>query len=181
MAISMINILKTSYMSKVIHLLQVEVSCLAQVMDLMLPVCKIAEVPCLKTMKDGGVIPKEQLKTKKITDQKTTTVTLESPTDQKKTPIFESVKVSPGDVKEVKITPTDKNGKPTDETQTAKVPDSTKPTDVKFKKPLEADKLVVTLVSNSDKPSNADVISVVACMEVPTGMILSVIRWTLLS
>lgn len=117
-------------------------------------------------MPNGGVVPKDQLKVTKVPGEKDTTVTLESKETPKTTPIWESIKVAPGDVKEVKVTPTDKSGKPTDKPQTAQVPDSTKATDVKFKKPLEADKLTVTFISKSGKPSDAEVISVVSCMPV---------------
>jgi len=122
------------------------------------------DVPCLKTMPNGGVVDKDQLKVTKVPGEKDATVTLEPKKESKQTPVFESMTITPGDVKEVKFTPTDKNGKPTGKTQTAPVPDSSKPTDVKFQKPIEADKLTVTFVSKSGKPSDADVISVRGCM-----------------
>jgi len=115
-------------------------------------------------MKNGGVVPKEQLSVTRVPGKESTTVTLKSKVEPTETPQFESVTISKGDVKEVKVTPTDKSGKPTDKTQTAPVQDPSKPTEIKFKKPLVGDQLVVELVPKSGKPTDADVVSVKGCL-----------------
>jgi hypothetical protein len=119
-------------------------------------------------MPNDGVVKSEQLKISEVPEQKDATYTVESKTTPTETPTYESVKVTPGDVKEIKVTPTGKDGKPTGEkSQVVQVPDSSKVTDVKFEKPIQSDKITVAFVSKSGKPSDSKVISVVGCLPVP--------------
>lgn len=126
----------------------------------------IVELPCLKKMKNGGVVPKEQLSVKRVEGPKSTIITLKSQVEPKDTPQWESMKITKGDVKLVKVTPTDKSGKPTDQPQTANVQDPTKASEIRFKKPLVGEQLSVELVPKGDKPTDADIISVVGCVPV---------------
>ena len=116
-------------------------------------------------MKDGGVIPKDKLDVKRVETPEGTTLTLKSPTEPKETPVWESITLTPGDLKKVTVTPVGKNGKPVGKSTTTPVKDSKKPTEVTFKKPLEADQLVVLLTPTTPKkPTDVDVVSVVSCM-----------------
>ena len=80
----------------------------------------VAEVPCTKTMKDGGVIKKEELH---VEGKDTTTlkVTIPSATSDKHEPQWVSVTLKVENVKEVKVTPNDKSGKPIDSPKTTEV------------------------------------------------------------
>lgn len=124
----------------------------------------VADLPCLKKMKDEGVVPKDKLSVKRIPGKKVTTIILRSPTKSSIVPVWSSVKLTPGNVKEVKVIPMGDNKKPTDRPQTAKVTDPSKPTEIKFTKPLEAQQLIIILTPKSDKPTDVDVISVVSCL-----------------
>ena len=121
-------------------------------------------MPCLKDMKDGGVIPKDKLDVKRQPAGKNTILIIKSQKPTEETPIFKSVKLTPGDIKEVKVTPISKDNKPAGKTIITPVSDSSKPTEVTFDKSIEAEKLIVILTPKSDAPTDVDVVSVVSCM-----------------
>ena len=116
-------------------------------------------------MKDGGIVPVSHLQvTVEHKDDHSTTVTVKSPTADKHTPIWEGVKLTPGDVKEVKYTPVSKDGKQGD-TKTVPVTDNKKPIDVEFHKPTEAHHIIIVLVPTSDKTTTSQLVSVKACLD----------------
>jgi len=123
----------------------------------------ISDVPCLKDMKDNGVVPKSELNvvTKQDGDKTTITVTSKNPQD---TPVFSAVTITPGNVKDVTTTLFDEKNNPVGKTETP-VSDPTKSTVVKFTPPTPAKILEVILTSSTDKPTVADLESIVACME----------------
>ena len=123
-----------------------------------------AEVPCTKTMKDGGVIKKKELH---VEGKDTTTlkVTIPSATSDKHEPQWVSVTLTVENVKEVKVTPNDKSGKPTDSPKTTEVSQTATTVEVKFETSPHADHLTVELTKKDDsKPVKSDVTSAKACL-----------------
>ena len=113
-------------------------------------------------MKDGGVIKKEELH---VEGKDTTTlkVTIPSATSDKHEPQWVSVTLTVENVKEVKVTPNDKSGKPTDSPKTTEVSGTT--VEVKFETSPHADHLVVVLSKKDDSaPVKSDVTSAKACL-----------------
>ena len=113
-------------------------------------------------MKDGGVIKKEELH---VEGKDTTTlkVTIPSATSDKQGAQWVSVTLTVENVKEVKVTPNDKSGKPTDSPKTTEVSGTT--VEVKFETSPHADHLTVVLTKKDDsKPVKSDVTSAKACL-----------------
>ena len=131
--------------------------------------CFAADLPCLKEMKNGGFVPKDSADVTTTTaadGTKKLIVKSKTPTDE--TPTFASFNVAPGDVKEIKYTPLDKDGKPTGETKTFIVTDPALPIDVVFDDPITADQLQIELVpATPGTPTTADLVSLIACMPEP--------------
>ena len=115
-------------------------------------------------MKDNGVVPKSNVNvvTKQEGDKTIITVTSKKPDE---TPVFVGAIITPGQLKAVTVTLLDQNNTPVGKTEKA-VFDPTTPTLVKFTEPKAAKTLVVELTSSTDKPTNADLASIIACMEV---------------
>ena len=113
-------------------------------------------------MKDDGLIKKEELH---VEGKDTTTlkVTIPSATSDKHEPQWVSVTLTVENVKEVKVTPNDKSGKPTDSPKTTEVSGTT--VEVKFETSPHADHLTVVLTKKDDsKPVKSDVTSAKACL-----------------
>ena len=115
-------------------------------------------------MKDGGVIKKEELHVEGK-DTNTLKVTIPSATSDKHEPQWFSVTLTVENVKEVKVTPNDKSGKPTDSPKTTEVSQTATTVEVKFETSPHADHLTVVLTKKDDsKPVKSDVTSAKACL-----------------
>ena len=115
-------------------------------------------------MKDGGVIKKEDIH---VEGKDTTTlkVTIPSATSDKHEPQWVSVTLTVENVKEVKVTPNDKSGKPTDSPKTTEVSHDATTVEVKFETSPHADHLTVVLTKKDNSaPVKSDVTSAKACL-----------------
>jgi len=114
-------------------------------------------------MKDNGVIPKSDLNvvSKQDGDKTILTVTSKKPEESF---VLVSAKVTPGDLKEVFAVLRNGNNAPV-ELAGKPVSDSTTPTVVRFTEPTAAKSVEIRLTSSTDKPTNADLDSIVACIE----------------
>jgi hypothetical protein len=116
---------------------------------------------CLKHMQDGGVIKKEHL-TVEHKDNKITVAPQKKP---KETPQWDSITLTPSDVKEVHFVAV-KDNKPIGKAEVKHVTDHKKPIILVFKHSVTADQLLVLLVpSKPGQPTHAEVISVMACIQ----------------
>ena len=114
-------------------------------------------------MKDGGVIPQHELH---VTGKDTTVLHVTIPSSTQHEPEWASVTLVVHNVKEVKVTPVDKNGKPTGEPETTHVAHATTTTvTVTFTRTVKAVSLKVELTkATTTAPVKADVTSVKACL-----------------
>ena len=117
-------------------------------------------------MKNGGVFQAEDLTVTVIEGKSADIVTVKLTKSDDKEPEFASVTLKTENVKQVRVSPVDKNGKPTAEALTVTVTDPSKPVDVKFASVVKADKLVIIVTKDdADKPSKTEIVSVKACTE----------------
>ena len=114
-------------------------------------------------MKDGGVIKKEDIH---VEGKDTTTlkVTVPSASSDKKGAQFVSVTVKTEHASEVKATPMDKSGKPTDSPKTTPVSQSATEVEVTFETSPHADHIIVEVTKATTTPVKSDVTSVKACL-----------------
>jgi hypothetical protein len=123
----------------------------------------VSDVPCLKNMKDSGVTPKSELNVVSTQEGDKTILTVTSK-NAGETPVFVGATIKPGNLKSVTIALLDPTGTPLEKVEQT-VSDPTKPTAVKFTEPKPASTLKIELTSSTDKPTTADLESIVACME----------------
>lgn len=120
-------------------------------------------------MKDSGVIPKSAFNvvTTQEGDKTKLTITSKNPAEK---PTFVGAITSPGDATRVTVTALDENNAPVGKSE-KEVSDPKTPTIVKLNNPTPAKTLVIEMTTSTNKPTNADLVSVIACMEVK-GMYL---------
>ena len=128
------------------------------------------EKPCTQNMKDGGVIPRHELH---VTGKDTTVLHVTIPSSTQHEPEWASVTLVVHNVKEVKVTPVDKNGKPTGEPETTHVAHATTTTvTVTFTSTTKATVLKVELTkATTTAPVKSDVTSAKACLPKNSGKV----------
>ena len=121
------------------------------------------DLPCLKNMGNSGVVPKKDLDVQTSESGNVKTFTVKSKVPEDFVPV--AYLITPGTVSEIKSTQFDKDGKQIGETKITPVTDSTKSTLTLLSTPMPANHVVIELISSNDKPTTADLESIVACMK----------------
>ena len=129
-------------------------------------------------MENNGVVKADQLQITRDTNGKGVTVAPKISTKDDKPQQFDSVTLQPlKNIKEVTVTPVDKNGNKVAEPTTQKI-DSDKPTTVTLTTPVDANALHVEYTPVKEgEPTEAEILSVVACMKAEGKVYFARVSW----
>jgi hypothetical protein len=115
-------------------------------------------------MDQNGIIPKNNLDVQTSENGNVKSFTVKSKVPEEDF-VLVGYLITPGTVSEIKSTEFDKQGNQVGDIQKTTVTDPSKSTLVVLSTPKSADHVVIELTSSNDKPTTADLESIVACME----------------